>query len=372
MILRLDAKLVLSIVLSFFLAGGLALALGTEDAAAAQRQPIEVERTPNYRVLLDAEGNLINLVVSLGLYSQLETRSFDRTSVQALTTILYKSFEDSFDFVFLTPDPRSEWKGGSFVGRNFRVRKPADGLGLNFRSMLTEAGSAGRLGSIVFLQSPENLVGGPSLHEIMHNWGQYILPTDYNTHWGRSDVNGLLGGWEPGTLTRSPEGFYQTSASRPDGPLMAFRTGGGNQWPYANLELYMMGLLPTDSVGPVQVAVNADFVPGLGSTFTATGFETYTIERIVEENGPRKPEYGKAPSSFRGMLVIVSVIPLGKDDWARWSRDVKRFSLAADDGDDRLYNFWEATGGRGVLHMRVLEEELRSTIPGLPRPPGSD
>lgn len=353
-----EMRQAVSTVRSFCLAGGLIMALSTGHDVVAQGQPTEIDRRPDYQVLLDVDGNLINLVIPAGLYAQFEAQSFDRESVEFVTTVLYQSFADSFDFVCVTPDPRMEWKGSRIVGRNFHVSVPAEGLGLNFRSMIAEAGSAGRLASILFLQSPENLVGGPSLHEIMHTWGQYILPTDYRAHWGRSDVNGSLGGWEPGTLTRSSEGFFGTSQSRRGGPLMSFRSGGGNTWRYADLELYLMGLLPADSVGPVEVAIDAESVPGQGSTFAASGFDTYTIERIVEENGPREPAYGQAPSSFRAALVIVSIIPLGKGDWARWSRDVEKFSLPGDDGDDRLYNFWEATGGRGVLEMGSLEEVL--------------
>jgi hypothetical protein len=327
---------------------------------AKNPEPIEVGRDLEHRLLLDGSGRFVNLVLPDSSYRRLGSNAIELEQAYFVTRLVYRHFQDAFDFVIFTFDRPPSIEGQRVYWRAFPARPAAQGLNLRFRDTTADAGSEGRLGSVILLRSPSDLISGPSLHEIMHNWGQRILPTDYESHWGRSSVNGALGGWKPGTLSLTEGGYYTTPGSRPGGPLMGFREGGGNSVPYADLELYMMGLLPPDSVGPVHVALGADYVPGQGSAFTASGFETYGIDRIVSEHGPRIPAYPEAPNTFRAILVVISSTPLGTREWRITSEHVRRFTMLADDGDDGQFNFWEATGGRGELHMADLAEELKN------------
>jgi len=329
-------------------------------APPSHAPPSEVGSGPDHTLLLDGAGRFANLVVDDSLYQTLHSVPIGREHAYMITGFLYQHFLDVFDFVIFSLDRPPSIEGQTAYWRNFQVRPAAEGLGLSFRDTSAEAGSEGRLGSVILLRSPADLVHGVSLHEIMHNWGQRILPTDYASHWGRSSVNGVMGGWEPGTLSQREGGYYATSYSRPGGPLMAFREGGGNPIPFADLELYMMGLLPPDSVGPITVAVGADYVPGQGSAFTASGFEIYGIDRIISEHGPRIPAYPEARTSFRAIFVVVSSSPLQAEEWNARSEDVKQFSMIGDDDNDRFLNFWEATGGRAMIRMDGLEMEVKS------------
>lgn len=325
--------------------------------------PLVVAERQDYRILLDPADRVVNIVLPLERYESLRTSDFLRGQAREVSGILYDHFEDAFDFVFVTFDERQPWEGGRLSGRAFRTRVVAEGLGLGRVSHSSGFGSDGRLASILFLRAPSALRGGPSLHEMLHTWGQAVLPTDYAGHWGRSSVFGQLGGWKRGELRRGSDGVYEPPGNRSNSPLMALGRLGGNAQAFADLELYLMGLIPADSVGEIEVAVGAEAVPGRGAAFTAEAMDVYTMDRIIEEHGPRVPAWPEAQRDFRAVFVILSALPLGRSDWTTWSEHVRDFATPGPDGVANLLNFWEATGGRATLRMDGLGEVLRGDPP---------
>jgi ABC-type sugar transport system ATPase subunit len=85
-----------------------------------------------------------------------------------------------------------------------------------------------------------------------------------------------------------------------------------------------------------------------------------TIEQIIAEHGARVPAWPDAPRNFRALFVVASAFPLTDRELARWSEEVRRFTMPARDGSSRAPNFFEATGGRATLVMDGLENALRS------------
>jgi hypothetical protein len=146
--------------------------------------------------------------------------------------------------------------------------------------------------------------------------------------------------------------------------------------PFAPLELYLMGLIAADGVPPFEVAVEPVRIHAKAPLveFTASGFQTVSIEDLVAANGPRKPAYPDAPRHFRLGLVVLVGAALSPGEWEFFERsmdfmtaqDARRIEdvFAAEAfGAERAYwqaiqrangqllNFSTATGRRGSLGL---------------------
>ncbi len=168
-----------------------------------------------------------------------------------------------------------------------------------------------------------------------------------------------MGGWAHGTLVDLGGGQYD--ADGPGGVTYWFpNANGGNAVPYADLELYLMGLLPAASVtNPIVIAEGFQWTVFNQGKFSATNLKTMTMADIIAGDGARVPAYGAAPTNFRGIVVCISTGPLSGASWKSLDADVSWFSTIGSDGDPQLYNFWEATQGRGRMQMDGLLNVLR-------------
>ena len=110
----------------------------------------------------------------------------------------YEYFEDRFDFLILV----GNLDGSAAVGREgFKLTYAAlsndvRGIGMEITSSFQRWGSAGKLQGVVKLNSYEDIARpGWLLHELVHRWGNNIIPPYH--HWGAlSSANGLLGGFD--------------------------------------------------------------------------------------------------------------------------------------------------------------------------------
>ena len=106
--------------------------------------------------------------------------------------------------------------------------------------------SIDQLKGIIYITHNDVIYDGPILHEIMHNFGNYILDTDYGMpHWGNSNVFGRLGGFE--SMEETADGNTRIMGNR--------RYWSG---PYAPLELYLMGFISKDEV-PDIIVITEDY-----------------------------------------------------------------------------------------------------------------
>jgi hypothetical protein len=120
-----------------------------------------------------------------------------------------------------------------------------------------------------------------------------------------------------------------------------------------------MGLLPVDSLPPIEVALDPEPVNVTEGTFRASAIELWTPEKVLEVHDTRSPAWGDAPNRFRAVLVVLSTKPLDAETVQSIGDDVARFALDGDDGDPEFFNFWEATGGRATLRMDGLAEAVK-------------
>lgn len=366
------AKAAISAAISTAVAGALA-ALLFPEAAAAQTHPISIH--PNQRVA--------SLLMSPAEYADWKANDgfSDGAKCPALVQELYRTFRDDFDFIFLILDEPVIPAGLPYYGKLIPIANATIGLGLGAFDRTKDYGSAGRLKSVMALAELDDLAYGPSLHELMHTWGNYGIQAgaygpdgnaggtayaDYRPHWGFTggNVPGQLGGFKQSTLKENVGGNPKRYQADAFGPY----ANGGNSKPYSQMELYLAGFLPAGQVTPFDVFRDITAFNDSSFTWEADTRIRYDSARILSELGPRSPGYATAQKDFRLLIVVLSDKPLSDSAWSAIDRDAERFCRPRDDGTGEC-NFWEATGGRATLGTGQLSASLLNPISIRPKPP---
>ncbi len=197
-----------------------------------------------------------------------DARGLDEEDVDALAGRYYALFPDDRDFVVLSIPPTA---GAEWSARAYETFNDIGGIGLP-RARWRRPGSAERLSILVHARMDvytlhEDGRGSFCLltHELAHRWVAYV----------GSPLANDSGHWNAGTLDRA------TSA-----------LGDAVGCVFNDLELYLSGLLPADSVA---------------DPLTQAG---YTVDQLLAAQGPRSPAFGDAPTSFTIGFVVVSEAPL--------------------------------------------------------------
>ena len=297
--------------------------------------------------------------------------------MERFATRFFEYFSDAFDFLIFVPNLIAGNALDPMVPRSARywlVKNDVRGIGLHdFFS--NRWGSAGQLqGAIGFawalddLDSDQSeLIWGPILHELMHRWGNNIVPPV--PHFGFTSNNGALGGFDIDTLVDHGGGTFSAVWGYDTERIVA----------YSPLELYLAGFVPPADVPDLVVVEDGHWL-GHGR-FTASRFTTYTIEDIIAEHGPRVPNHVESQKYFRAavILLVSEEYPATRKILEVLSNDVTLFSHPGEDQFE-WYNFYEATGGRATITMDGLSQFRRSAgskiaVPssfGTPPPPVVD
>ena len=323
------------------------------------------------------QGSDYTLLVSDDLISlQITPVAFDSLSVEALPSktpwpaAIAGLFRDNFDMHLYVMNRYDSADGATAEGRNVSIHTPASGLGMNFD--YPDYASWQRLLSLVFLGRSYDLSGGNVLHEIVHTWANFVIPEGAKGHWpDASDVAGALGSF----VTRG--GFRHVG-----GNAYAGKVSSPLHRPYADLELYLMGVLPPSEVSPITLLTNAttnDFSSdNTELNFTADGMVTRDIETIIATYGARVPSSTDARHDFRALPVIVTPTPLSSADWLYYRAQAAALSSTDAVVGYNAYagtlfspprarydvslgnpiNFRQATGGRATLKLSGLLDSL--------------
>ena len=210
-----------------------------------------------------------------------------------------------------------------------------------------------QLSSLSFLQN------GPALHELMHNWGNYALPTEnvdqtgsnltsysYYGHWGFTggSTRGQLGGFKQSTLEEFGDNMYSVDSF---GPF----ANGGNSVPYNELELYLMGMTSINSVNQFDLFNNITSLEITNNKFTFTANRlTFGPAELESLLGERSPSSTDSQKEFDLLLIVLTDNPLTDNQWTSINNAAEWFSFKGAD-EYSSYNFWEATNGIGSINI---------------------
>lgn len=272
----------------------------------------------------------------------------------ASTARLYQWWRDEFDFIVFATEGWQPRATIPYSGKYIAVKNHVAGIGLPLFDRGAEYGSAGRLQGILHLNGTSAVMFGPSLHELGHRWGNYVLPSAYPSHWGLADVGGQLGGFGEGELDPLGSSRYHATL---DGGTWGPVANNGNSVGYAPIELYLMGLLAPGEVPPVVSAGDGEY---LGSGEFVGAVATTEIEAIIADHGVRVPDHGLAQREFSVLFVVLSAERVDPPQFDGFERVVADFTRAAAPVDyPGIYNFWLATEGRAALRRIDMLARLR-------------
>jgi hypothetical protein len=313
-----------------------------------------------YDVTLNSTNTVASIVMPLTDYNNWITNDefSNDTRRAAVVNEIYKKFNDEFDIVFFVLNESNVPSNYTYAGMNAPVSNKIAGIGKSIYSNAADYGSRGKLKSVIFFPEKDYITGGPSLHEILHNWANTAFQTTNSGHWGVTGGSGKgqIGGFVQSTLQTGVDGI----ATRYKVGSFGEFANGGNGIPYTQLELYMMGMIPVTDVSNFDIFNGVTYISddGTNATFEATSRKSYTPAQIVSDLGERIPSSSTSQKDFRVLFVVLSNATLSPTEFASYETQVNEFTKTADDGYAWKYNFWEATGGRGTLKADQLDKML--------------
>ncbi len=329
-------------------------------------------KAQDHTILIHSEGRVASLQMTSTEYRNwIDNDEYNNATVRkALVKDIYKKFKDEFDFIFLVLN-ESEKPDNLPYGQLIQVSNAVHGIGLGLFDHSQEYGSSGRLKALLHLTRLDYLRHGPSLHELMHNWGNFGVPVEtvnkFGTgltsfsckpHWGFTggSTKGQLGGFKQSTLVNNGGRDYTVEA-------FGSIANGGNSIPYNELELYLMGMIPVSSVKNFDVFASiTSFTNNNDGTYSfhANKRKTYTPDSLTALLGERTPSYLTSQKDFKALLIVLTDQPLTTEQWNQINNDAELFSRKSSDGYTG-YNFWEATNHLGTLEFGNLNDCLLGT-----------
>ena len=273
--------------------------------------------------------------------------------IQAYTEQFYRHFNDDFDFLILVDNRSLHAEAGAYAG----AMNDVQGIGVDLFSSGSEFGSAGKLQGAIILSTVHEFTSGSgvTLHELMHRWSAFIMPSRVSdgVHWQTfSNVGGHLDG---GTFRSALEDIVELGDNRYQATRRTELTT------FSPLELYLAGFISPEDVPDFWVAADGEWVE-FPNVFTASSITRYTIEDVIAAHGRRIPAAADSQRDFRAavILLIDDDNPAGMEVLDELSSVIAWFSHAGSDRS-RGYNFYDATGGRATMTMDGLSQSKKSS-----------
>ncbi|MDB9968432.1 hypothetical protein OAE08_02030, partial [Gammaproteobacteria bacterium] len=377
------------------------------DKDAGSSAKIKTIETADYSISILGSGRVVNLI-SNSKYKN-EFRDIQRggngsrlasSTVKLITNILFKHFEDEFDFIMIASGcskigPCVKNNGGTY-GVSYGVKNNVTGIARELFDYSDDYGSNGKLKSVHYYPHLNGITMGPSLHELMHTWASKLEILDgYRGdpelvcpgHWGWTNIGGQLGGWKHGSLQALSNGSYQAkgpnNTKQFDGLVNGNSGVSSNSFSYSNFELYMMGIIGADEVGQeIKIAQDFKWKDLYDGTFEASTIHSLTMEEIIADAGIRSPSHIESQKNFRSMYVVVSEEKLKPNEWGFIDQELHRFQLQGTGYSKSIklsllnpalpLNFWEATQGRATMTFGQTDTFLKTEAISSPLVDDSD
>lgn len=255
------------------------------------------------------QGNVITVEYS-GNPSDLWMDSFQDFNPlirSALTEEVYRHIGDVVDFMVIS----SNFSYFDFVTAfHVGIKNEVQGIGLDTFDHTATYHSQGRLKALIevgpILEIPPldrswvQLASAIVQHEIGHQWLAYVRFDDgsgTSTHLLKGDD---LQHWN--YLLDSSASFMYGHRWENTAPSVYRSIGTLNR--YSNLDLYLMGLLPVEEVGPIRLLQSATIppdnalLPVLDQVISADP-GNLTVNQIIQVEGPRLPAAMRRPRTFK-------------------------------------------------------------------------
>ena len=280
-----------------------------------------------------------------------------RTVPAALLKEAYKYLGDDYDFLMVIEAVRSP--NNRFYTA---MRNQVTGIGLASYDQGKVYGSDARLQGVVHFPNDDffDLAETSTLHEIAHRWVNYTHVSALQTgtpHWPMSDLAyGVMGRSDPSNARQAIAFPYQLEPQS-NGDYIARRTTAPTD--FNDLELYLMGLLPADSVRPHFVFRNQSQTARPDGTLQGP-VDTVRISDVIAQEGARAPAYPFAPRVFTvGTIVLSRGRLLTNTELWFFDHMVTRgeasaalpYQIGLNRGDTRPFSL--ATGNRGRLQATL-------------------
>ena len=276
--------------------------------------------------------------------------------------LFYSEFGDGYDQLIFWADTRVT-DSDTFAFES-TVKNGIRGIGQDLVDLAPEYGSAGRLASVVLMDTltkypsdPSQRVNGENTtlslvaHETGHRWGATLQFRDTEGVVSDQWLGRQLAHWS--FFTDSDASVLEGNAIEDQGG--SFRTGTPSLR-YSPFDLYAMGLLPEAEVGatfyveaPVITAPSSGSFDRESSPRSDVGMtgtrRDVTIGAVVSAMGLRDPAAGSGPREHRQAWVYV--VGAGRTADAAAIAKLERFRRAFEDF------FAQATGGRMSVDARL-------------------
>jgi len=264
---------------------------------------------------------------------------------------LYSVFPDVFDFASLMPGMQIFRPADLHenVPYNNGVSNQVAHIGRTVLDNSANFGSSGRLKSVTYSSFGSIAIMD---HELAHTWGMAI-GKDLGLI-KEEDMHAELGHWNRMTDI----GGQMSAVYLGDGLAGHFAYNGDGTWrlipntanqPYAPLELYLMGLIPSSEIPDIHVLHAPDLTDP--EHITAESYDTITARQIVESaDGERMPSASESQKDFRMAFIVTQDLPYNDAAYAYFSLLSKELmSREPPKEGSYLAPFYWATGGRATL-----------------------
>ena len=226
-------------------------------------------------------------VVVMRVSGSLKTAEFD---LRALAGRFHAYYPDEFDYlIFVSNLPtRDHNQHYTYYGIYHHVRNAVRGTGVP----VSVYGPAGTLKGTIHMPYRTAILRGPMLHELLHAWANFAVPTAREAHWGFSSANGQLGGFDLDNLVNHGGGRYSAGS-------FATIANGGNSVPYSPIELYFAGFIPPWEVPDLWVAKDGQWDGRAGrlGQLDLLRLRHRDVVRPAHRRGTRRPRSGLDPLS---------------------------------------------------------------------------
>lgn len=269
-----------------------------------------------------------------------------------LATAFYKYFEDDIDFFLLPIVFNTSRLGGSHT----TISNSTQGTGASVYDNSKKFGSMGRLKGLINIFHHFDKLSVIN-HEILHQWGVFtneklFLNKSGDTHWGLIEMESS--GFGTADVVREivklTDSTYYTTK---DSPLSQ---------KCSNLELYLMGYIPIDSVKfPLRSLKNPVYLGKYEGKdlYKSEGIKLTTKEEFISVQGKRIPDHLNSQKNYNVAVIIPYERLLSTTEIAYFdfiTREIENENSRLKSG----ISFYQATRGLGKLRTRLLLNEILS------------